>query len=422
MPITLTLTRPDIALVGTGSGDGPPALLLHAGGERRTVWAPIAAALARAGFSSAAFDLRGHGETERANADTLTAYGADVRAMVDTVEGTPVVVGSSLGGLAALLALADPELETRLAGLVLVDVVPDPQPDRTRRFLQSVGGGLADLPLVDDILGRAAALRDIARRLTLPTALVRGDRSALPDADVRRFTDLVPHAHVARIDGAGHLVARDAPAALAAHILAHLQRPDVRRRRIDRFLAQSGAATTDHPGGTLLAHLHRTGDTLATWGAPDWLVDAARVHAAYGTDGFPDTMVGASRDAITAVIGARGERFVARYCSCDRKASYPTFASDAPRTVDRGTGRPTPLSGPELRGFAELTIANELDVFAHAPDIDARHGAETAALFRTWLPLIGEPAREAVRTWVRARVSACASSCASSAVCTAGSS
>jgi len=43
----------------------------------------------------------------------------------------------------------------------------------------------------------------------------------------------------------------------------------------------------------------------------------------------------------------------------------------------------------------------ELDVFAHAPAIVARHGADSAALFRTWLPLIGGPARAAVESWRR---------------------
>jgi len=398
----LTLQRPDLALIGTGSGEGPPALLLHAGGERRDVWAPIASTLAQAGCSSFAYDLRGHGESGGLNADELPAFAADLAAMIDVLDAAPVVVGSSLGGLAALLALGEPGLEDRIAGLVLVDVVPDPPPERTKSFLRHIGGDLGDRPLVNDILGRAEALREITGSLTLPTVLVRaGDRSPLTDADVRRFSDLLPHAHVARIAGAGHLVARDAPAALAARVIAHLQEPRVRRRRIDHFLAESQAAATADPGGTLVAHLHRTGDTLETWGAPDWLVDAARVHAVHGTDGFLGPMSGTSRETLTATIGIRSEHFVARYCSCDRDRSYQTFVTDTPATIDRRTGRRAPLTATGLRATAELTIAKELDLFAHAPAIVARHGADSAALFRTWLPLIGGPARAAVESWRR---------------------
>lgn len=395
----LTLQRHDVALVGTGSGEGPPAILLHAGGERRDVWAPIAAALTQAGCSSVAYDLRGHGES-RGSATKLSAIAADVAAMIDVPNAAPVIVGSSLGGLAALLALAQAGLEDRVAGLVLVDVIPDPPPERTRSFLRQTAGDLGRHPLVDDILDRAHALREIAGGLTLPAVLIRGGReSPLTDADERRFADLLPHAQVDRVDEAGHLVARDAPDAVGARVIAHLQAPIVRRRRIDLFLADSQAATIDHPGGTLLAHLHRTGDTLEAWGAPDWLVDAARVHAAYGTEGFPHPLDGADRETLTAVIGARGERFVARYCNCRRQDSYATFATNAPVTIDRHTGRTSPLTAVEVRAIAELTVANELDVFAHAPALAARHAAEAAALFESWLPVVGGPAKAAVGSW-----------------------
>jgi hypothetical protein len=39
-----------------------------------------------------------------------------------------------------------------------------------------------------------------------------------------------------------------------------------RRIRVERFLRDRGADTIDHPGGTLLAHLNRVADTLASWG------------------------------------------------------------------------------------------------------------------------------------------------------------
>ena len=397
----VTLQRPDVTLIGTGTGEGPPALLLHAGGERRRTWEPVAAALAQAGYSSLAYDQRGHGDSDPANADSLPSFAADVAAMIDTLDAAPVVVGCSLGGLAALLAL-DPQLEARVAGLMLVDVVPDPPPQRTRAWLAGRLGDRANQRLIDDILGRGEALRAVARRLELPVRLVRGGAdSAVTDDDARRLLELVPHATTATIPGASHLIARDAPAELAAAIISFLREPQVRRRRIHEFLDRTGACTTEHPGGTLLSHLHRTADTLQGWGAPDWLVDAARLHAAYGTDGFPQPMQNATRAALIAVAGPSAEAFAALYCSCDRHASYPTFLTDAPVTVDRHDGHATPLPPTELRAFAELTIANELDVFDHSPELAARHAQETARLFQTWLPLVSEPARRAVVAWAR---------------------
>lgn len=37
-----------------------------------------------------------------------------------------------------------------------------------------------------------------------------------------------------------------------------------RRIRVERFLRDRGADTIDHPGDTLLAHLNRVADTLAS--------------------------------------------------------------------------------------------------------------------------------------------------------------
>jgi hypothetical protein len=51
---------------------------------------------------------------------------------------------------------------------------------------------------------------------------------------------------------------------------------------------------------------------------------------------------------------------------CDRTRTYPALASDPLRVVDRFTGQPTVICGAELRDFAVLTIANELDVARHA--------------------------------------------------------
>ena len=229
----LTLSRPGVVLHGESVGSGPPAVLLHAGGESRSVWDPVAAALEDAGCSSVAFDLRGHGDSAEVPADRLDHVAADVPGMVDAARSAPVLVGASLGGPAAILALADRDLERRTAGLVLVDVVPDPPPARTRAWLTRNAGSLADVAIVDDILARGPQLRSIAAGLELPVLMVRGGRSPLGDADFDRFAELVPRGKVAWIPEAGHLVARDAPIPLARIVAAFLGDRRVRRRRGD---------------------------------------------------------------------------------------------------------------------------------------------------------------------------------------------
>ncbi|WP_328701730.1 alpha/beta fold hydrolase [Amycolatopsis pittospori] len=205
----------EVTLCGTVTGTGPAVLLLHAGGERRGVWAPVAARMAGHGLRTTAFDLRGHGEST-GRATTLRALAEDVGAMVRREPEPIVVVGASVGGLAAISALAEPALARRVAGLVLVDVVPDPDPARARSWLDFRGLGDRYTSLVDDILGSGPALLATAGALDVPILLVRaGKGSPLDDTDVRRLHAAHHRVTLVRIPTAGHLVARDAPEVLA---------------------------------------------------------------------------------------------------------------------------------------------------------------------------------------------------------------
>ncbi len=53
-------------------------------------------------------------------------------------------------------------------------------------------------------------MKDAARRLTIPTLLVRGRVSdLLSEEGAKELLDLVPHAEYADVAGAGHMVAGD---------------------------------------------------------------------------------------------------------------------------------------------------------------------------------------------------------------------
>src|SRR5438552_19168009 len=108
---------------------------------------------------------------------------------------------------------------------------------------------------------------------------------------------------------------------------------------VEEFLVARGAAELDHPGGTLLAHLRRTRDTLTGWGARPELCRAGLAHAAYGTDGFRHGLVElADRAVLAELIGAEAEAIVYVYGACDRAYSYPLLAGAEPRIRDRFTG------------------------------------------------------------------------------------
>ena len=212
----VALARGGVTLRGTATGNGPTVLLLHAGGEHRGVWTPAVGPLTRSGLRTVAFDLRGHGDSP-GEATTLRAVAEDVTAMIRGESAPVVVVGASLGGLAAIASLADSRAARHVAGLMLVDVVPDPDPARTRAWLGDRGLDRAEL--VEDILGRGPELLATAAQLDLPILLVRGGpRSPLSDTDVDRFRDANHQVTIMCVPAAGHLVARDAPDELA-HII-----------------------------------------------------------------------------------------------------------------------------------------------------------------------------------------------------------
>lgn len=120
----------EIALLDFG-GEGPLALLHHATGFCKGVWAPVAQRL-RARFRVIAMDARGHGDSSQLEGAAAYAWPEFARDLVAVVEALapecgPVALGMghSFGGTAMLGAgRARPDLIQRL---VLVDpVVPQP--------------------------------------------------------------------------------------------------------------------------------------------------------------------------------------------------------------------------------------------------------------------------------------------------------
>lgn len=168
------------------------------------------------------------------------------------------------------------------------------------------------------------------------------------------------------------------------------------------LLLALGADRLEHPGGTLYDHSKRVHATLSEWGARPELRLAGLCHAFYGTDGF-----GAApgdrdrRGELIEVIGVEAEQLVHLYAACDRSRSYPHLTSDDGPFIDRFTGAALRPRLAQRRDFAELTVANELDVMAASPALRAEHGQALADLFTTWEPLLSPSAARAVRTFRR---------------------
>ena len=126
-PETITFASGAVALAADRYGDpaGPPVVFLHGGGQTRHSWGRAAAAVADVGWCAVTIDLRGHGEStwDPTGAYDLDDYAGDLVAVFDQLGQEPVVIGASLGGLAAIRAMGGLRPGSG-RGLVLVDIVP----------------------------------------------------------------------------------------------------------------------------------------------------------------------------------------------------------------------------------------------------------------------------------------------------------
>lgn len=251
-------------------GEGPLLLLLHGfGGSARNFRAQARAL--RDTWRVVLPDLRGHARSPRAaGVDSCTSERlvADVVRVLDREgAGNAVVGGLSMGAALALeVALAHPR---RVRGLVLAsfpaagpgglgaiatrfaqaleqdgleaagaEFVWGPKSGFDRRAAAFVRQGF----LEHDARSLAAILRGFLARLpsldarasdlaalVAPTLVVAGELDAISLAPSRRLATLLPHAKLAIVPGAGHVVNLAAPAAFGAALAGFLASLSVER-------------------------------------------------------------------------------------------------------------------------------------------------------------------------------------------------
>ncbi len=273
-----------------GRAGGPGVLLLHGGGQNRHAWKGTTGALVLAGHDVIAADARGHGDSDWSTdaAYDMVDMARDVDRLLELFERPPVVVGASMGGMAALMAQAGTD-EQRYRAVILVDVTPRMEtagverivrfmsarpdgfdtleeaaeviaaynpnrdrpanPDGLRRVLQERNGRWTWRWDPQFILGKAAEMVDsnateqrmghlaeqlhaAASRITVPALLVRGQQSDLvSEQSVKEFLAAVPHARYVDVSGTGHMVAGDDNDAFTTSVLEFLDtldQPDIR--------------------------------------------------------------------------------------------------------------------------------------------------------------------------------------------------
>ncbi|MDH3642696.1 MAG: alpha/beta hydrolase [Gammaproteobacteria bacterium] len=243
-----------------GDEAGLPVILAHGGGQTRHAWRGAGEALAGAGYYSICLDLRGHGASAWCPEGDyrIEDFAQDLLSVCETFDTRPVLVGASLGGIAAMVAAGeiDPLV---FRSVVFVDVTPHMEMNGVDKILgfmrehldegfgslqeaaDAISGYLPQRPKPRDLSGLEKNLREIDGRyfwhwdpkfvtgvnrpsasrdperlakavgnINAPILLVRGRMSELVSQEcVDKFLELVPHAEFVDVVDAGHMVAGD---------------------------------------------------------------------------------------------------------------------------------------------------------------------------------------------------------------------
>ena len=291
-----------ITLVADEAGDpsDPAVLMFHGGGQTRHAWGAAISTLAQQHWFATSIDTRGHGDSEWSpdGVYTLDTFAGDVARIASRYQ-RPVLVGASLGGISSLVAIGEGHV-AHAAGLVLVDITPrieEAGANRIRDFmrlgvngfdsLEDVAEAIASylphrdrpasldgvrknvrqrddgkwvwhwdpnfLTRVTDGLGEPTAgsfspperLQAACKNITVPTLLVRGGSSDVVNAEgAAELLELIPHAEMVDVPGAGHMVAGDMNDRFNAAVIEFLERvvrPSLSARPGDRKTLPSGA-------------------------------------------------------------------------------------------------------------------------------------------------------------------------------------
>lgn len=270
--------KPDgLCLAGDewGSDTAPTVVLMHGGGQTRRSWSGAAREFARVGYHVFNLDARGHGESDWPvdGRYSLDALADDIAVVLEGTTTPVVLVGASMGGVAALHYAAIARRPAP-AAIVMVDIVPRVEQegsDRIQAFMRAYPGGFANVGEAADAVaayyphrprpkvpsGLESNLRRRAdgrlywhwdprlidgphaleppdfgdpllrasRAVTVPVLVVRGLRSDIvSDAGIEEFRGVIPHLEVCEIAQAGHMVAGDRNDVFNAGTLAFLKR------------------------------------------------------------------------------------------------------------------------------------------------------------------------------------------------------
>lgn len=200
----------------------PPVLLLPGTGATAADWDAVATDMSQ-DRTVHALDLRGHGRSEWPGTYSIDLMAADLLDLMPKLGAQLDLVGHSLGGVVACLAVASGASEPRRLVLEDVGLLRPRAPATPTRPEGDLG---FDWAMVEQIRPEIDEPRpdwpDTLARIAAPTLAVGGGPSSfVPQAHVAELVALVQHGHLITID-AGHSVHAAEPAEFIREVRAFL--------------------------------------------------------------------------------------------------------------------------------------------------------------------------------------------------------
>jgi len=228
---TVRLGEERLATYRWGDADAPAVLLVHGWQVRASRFSSLVTALEGAGLGVVAFDGVAHGDSTGRRMSALDQMAA-MRVLHDAEGPFAAVVGHSLGGLAAGLALHDgfaaerfvslatpPGFDDIAASFLRLAGIPESLHERFCRHVErTFPGEVSDVRARIDLVTHPIPT-------TIPTLFAQdaGDRMAAPDGAARLHA-AHPGSALLTTQGLGHNRVLDDPAVLEA-VVAHVTAP-----------------------------------------------------------------------------------------------------------------------------------------------------------------------------------------------------
>src|SRR4051795_1141938 len=245
------------ALIGDAVGVPETVVLLHGFAGTGRLWDPVAARLDGERYRPLAPDLRGHGA---AAARRPVSFDGCVEDVLGLVAHPVTLCGYSMGGrIALMVALATPERIERLILVATTAGIEDAAEREQRRIADEALASEIEQGSIEEFHDRwtgqplfagtppeaaatwhadildnepgplAAALRGLGTgvmeplwdrlgELTMPATVLAGERDPKFRALGERLAEALPRGELVIVDGAGHGIPREQPAAVAAAV------------------------------------------------------------------------------------------------------------------------------------------------------------------------------------------------------------